>query len=179
MSFHIAAKQVAPIVLAPGDPLRAKLVAERYLEESTLITDIRNVLGYTGTYKGVPISVIATGMGGPSIGIYSYELFSQYDAQAIIRIGTCGGFKEEILPGDRIIALSASTDSAWAHQYNLKGTLSPVCDPKLLLCAAELDRDAHLGMVFSSDLFSSYNALGEESWRAWAAMGALAQDMET
>ncbi|HPK64478.1 MAG TPA: purine-nucleoside phosphorylase [Sphaerochaeta sp.] len=179
MSVHIAAKKVASVVLAPGDPLRAKLVAERFLEKSRLITDIRNILGYTGIYKGVEISVIATGMGGPSIGIYSYELFNEYDVETIIRIGTCGGFKKEILPGDRILALTASTDSAWAHQYNLKGTLSPACDPDLLLTAALLDPSAHVGMVFSSDLFSSYNALGEESWKAWAAMGALAQDMET
>jgi purine-nucleoside phosphorylase len=179
MSFHIAAEKVAPIVLAPGDPLRAKLVAERFLTDSRLITDIRNILGYTGTYKGKEISVIATGMGGPSIGIYSYELFREYDVEAIIRIGTCGGFTEEILPGDRILALTASTDSAWAHQYDLKGTLSPACDPALLLSAAALDPSAHPGMVFSSDLFSSYNALGKDSWKAWAAMGALGQDMET
>lgn len=179
MSFHIAAKEVAPIVLAPGDPMRAKLVAEVFLTDAKLITDVRNILGYTGTYKNKPISVIATGMGGPSIGIYSFELFTEYDVQAIIRIGTCGGFKEEILPGDLILALTASTDSAWAHQYNLNGTLSPVCDPTLLLRAIELNPNAHLGMVFSSDLFSSYNALGGDSWKAWAAMGALAQDMET
>ena len=125
MSFHIAAEKVAPIVLAPGDPLRAKLVAERFLTDSRLITDIRNVLGYIGTYKGKEISVIATGMGGPSIGIYSYELFKVYDVEAIIRIGTCGGLTEKILPGDRILALTASTDSAWAHQYDLKGTSVP------------------------------------------------------
>jgi purine-nucleoside phosphorylase len=112
MSFHIAAKEIASIVLAPGDPLRAKLVAERFLTDSRLITDIRNILGYTGVYKGKEVSVIATGMGGSSIGIYSYELFREYDVEAIIRIGTCGGFKKEILPGDRILALTASTDSA-------------------------------------------------------------------
>ena len=185
MTAHNRAKRgdIAPIVLAPGDPLRAKLVAEKFLTESRLVTDVRNTLGYTGLYKGKEVSVLSTGMGGPSAGIYCYELFTEYDVQAIIRIGTCGGFQAKIEVGDLVFAMTASTDSAWAHQYNLKGTLSPCCDDKLLLeaikQAQELGHAHHLGMVFSSDLFSSYNALGEDSWRAWARMGALAQDMES
>lgn len=185
MTAHNRAKkgEIAPIVLAPGDPLRAKLVAEKFLTDSRLVTDVRNILGYTGLYKGKEVSVLSTGMGGPSIGIYSYELFTEYDVEAIIRIGTCGGLQENIGVGDLVFAMTASTDSAWAHQYNLKGTLSPPCDATLLLEADKqaktLDYAHHLGMVFSSDLFSSYNALGEDSWKAWARMGALAQDMET
>lgn len=185
MTAHNKAEkgEIAPIVLAPGDPLRAKLVAEDFLTDSRLVTDVRNVLGYTGHYKGKEVSVLATGMGGPSCGIYSYELFTEYGVEAIIRIGTCGGFQPEIGVGSLVLAMTASTDSAWAHQYNLKGTLSPACDPSLLLKAighAEaLGFPHHAGMVFSSDLFSSYNALGEDSWKAWARMGALAQDMES
>lgn len=185
MTPHIKAKRgdIAPIVLAPGDPLRARLVAEKFLTDSRLVTDIRNVLGYTGRYRGKEVSVLATGMGGPSAGIYSYELFTAYEVDTIIRIGTCGGFTEAIAVGDLIFAMTASTDSAWAHQYNLKGTLSPACDAPLLFQAVgqaqRLAHAHHIGMVFSSDLFSSYNALGEDSWKAWARMGALAQDMES
>ncbi|NCC64333.1 MAG: DeoD-type purine-nucleoside phosphorylase [Spirochaetia bacterium] len=175
--------EIAKIVLAPGDPLRAKLVAEQFLDDAVLITDVRNMLGYTGLYKGFPITVMATGMGGPSIGIYSYELFTDYEVDTIIRIGTCGGLKPHIAVGDLIVALTASTDSSWAHQYDLKGTLSPCCDPDAMLlclsCAEKASVKTHPGMVFSSDLFSSYNALGQDSWKKWAAMGALAQDMET
>jgi len=185
MTPHNRAKKgdIAPIVLAPGDPMRAKLVAEKFLTDSRLVTDVRNVLGYTGLYKGKEVSVLSTGMGGPSAGIYSYELFTEYDVEAIIRIGTCGGLQSRIEVGALVFAMTASTDSAWAHQYNLKGTLSPCCDANLLLEAVkhakELGHAHHLGMVFSSDLFSSYNALGEDSWKAWARMGALAQDMES
>ncbi len=174
---------IAPIVLAPGDPLRAKLVAEKFLTDARLVTDVRNVLGYTGLYRGKEVSVLSTGMGGPSAGIYSYELFTEYDVEAIIRIGTCGGLQQRIQVGALVFAMTASTDSGWAHQYNLKGTLSPSCDASLLLEAVaqakEMGYEHHLGMVFSSDLFSSYNALGENSWKAWARMGALAQDMES
>ncbi len=185
MTAHNRAKRgdIAPIVLAPGDPLRAKLVAEKFLTDARLVTDVRNILGYTGMYKGKEVSVLSTGMGGPSAGIYSYELYTEYDVEAIIRIGTCGGFQDKVEVGDLVIAMTASTDSAWAHQYNLKGTLSPTCDADLLLLAVEkakgLQYSHHLGMVFSSDLFSSYNALGEDSWKVWARMGALAQDMES
>ena len=185
MTPHNRAKkgEIAPIVLAPGDPARATLVATRYLEDAVLKSDVRGMLAYTGRYKGVPISVMGTGMGGPSAGIYSYELYTAYDVETIIRIGTCGGLQSSIAVGDLVIALTASTDSAWAHQYNLKGTLSPVCDSGLLFTADRVAREmgmvTHAGMVFSSDLFSAYNALGAESWRGWARLGALAQDMES
>lgn len=174
---------IAPVVLAPGDPLRAKLVADHFLEDARLVTDVRNVLGYTGVFQNMPVTVLSTGMGGPSVGIYSYELFTEYGVDAIIRIGTCGGLQPTIGVGDLVVALTASTDSNWAHQYNLKGTYSPSCDADMLLrslsAAKNRDIPIHAGMVFSSDLFSSYNALGEDSWKAWARMGALAQDMET
>ncbi len=174
---------IAPIVLAPGDPLRARMVAERYLTDARLVTDVRNVLGYTGRFDGRDISVMATGMGAPSIGIYSYELFTEYDVRTIIRIGTSGGLQPDIAVGDLILTMTSSTDSSWAHQYRLDGTYSPCCDASLLLSAVEICKERkipfHAGMVFSSDLFSTYNALGEDSWKPWARMGALAQDMET
>ncbi len=185
MTPHNAAPKgsIAPIVLAPGDPNRARLVAERYLTGAKLVSEVRGMAAYSGTFEGMPISVMGTGMGSPSAGIYTYELYTAYEVETIIRIGTSGGLQESIAVGDLILALTASTDSSWAHQYQLKGTFSPVCDSALLFqaaqSAAELGIAAHSGMVYSSDLFSTYNALGEESWRAWARMGALAQDMET
>ena len=110
MTPHNRAKkgEIAPIVLAPGDPARATLVATRYLEDAVLKSDVRGMLAYTGLYKGVPISVMGTGMGGPSAGIYSYELYTAYDVETIIRIGTCGGLQSSIAVGDLVIALTAS-----------------------------------------------------------------------
>jgi purine-nucleoside phosphorylase len=175
--------EIAPMVLAPGDPERAKLVAQHYLADARLVSSVRGMLAYTGYYNDTLVSVMATGMGSPSAGIYTYELYTAYDVEAIIRIGTCGGLQPFIEVGDLVLAMTASTDSGWAHQYRLDGTLSPVADSALFLKAVECARErsvaVHSGMVFSSDLFSSYNALGEESWRQWARMGALAQDMET
>lgn len=175
--------QIAKNVLLPGDPLRAKFAAERFLDGAELVTDVRNVLGYTGTYKGVPVTVMASGMGGPSAGIYSYELYKFYDVDRIIRIGTSGGLQRELEVGELIFALTSSTDTGWAHQYDLKGTLSPAPDFETLEAAIEsvkaLGYEYTAGMIFSSDCFSSYNALGSDSWKKWAALGALAQDMET
>ncbi len=185
MTAHNRAKkgEIASVVLAPGDPKRATVVAERYLSDWALVSDVRGMNAYTGLFEGELVSVMGTGMGGPSAGIYYHELFTAYDVKTIIRIGTCGGLKPQIEVGDLVVALTASTDSNWAHQYNLMGTLSPVCDSALLFDAMALAGERaipiHAGMVFSSDLFSSYNALGEESWKAWARLGALAQDMET
>lgn len=173
----------ASTVLMPGDPLRAKFCAENYFDEPRLITDVRNVLGYSGFYKGMPISVMSSGMGGPSAGIYSYELFTHYDVDNIIRIGTSAGLKHYIDVGSLIFPLTCSTDSAWAEQYNLKGTFSPCVDFSLLEKAVSSARENNIpfysGMVFSSDYFSSYNALGEDEWKSFAEMGAIAQDMET
>ena len=173
----------AKSVLLPGDPARATCVAEEFLSDARPVTDVRGIKGYTGTYKGLPVSVMASGMGGASAGIYSYELYRFYDVETIVRIGTSGGLRKELLPGDLVLAMTASTDSAWAHQYSLNGTLSPAPDFDLfksaVKCAEALGLRHTAGMVFSSDLFSSYNALGEGEWKKWAAMGALVQDMET
>ena len=178
-----AKEKIAKQVLLPGDPNRAAWVAENFLEESHEVTNVRGMLGFTGLYKGKPVTVMGSGMGGPSAGIYSYELFSAYEVEAIIRIGTCGGFQSQVEVGDLIFALSASTDSNWAHQYNLKGSYSPTVDYPLLERAVEVAKERqipyHCGGVFSSDLFSDYNALGADSWQEWAKMGLLAQDMES
>jgi purine-nucleoside phosphorylase len=185
MSIHINASTdaIAKYVLLPGDPLRATFLANELLDDAKLVTDVRNMVGYTGLYKNKEVSIISSGMGSASAGIYSYELFNDYNVDSIIRIGTCGGFKSKIGVGDLIFALSASTDSAYAHQYNLKGTYSASANYSLLEKSVDkcrnLNINFHVGMVFTSDLFSTYNALGEDSWTSWAKMGALAQDMET
>ena len=185
MTPHNRAKvgEIAKTVLMPGDPNRAKFCAENYFENPRLVTDVRGILGYTGTYKGMPISVMASGMGAASIGIYSYELFTHYSVDAIIRIGTSGGLQPYLPVGALVLALTCSTDHSWASQYNLKGTLAPCVDYPLLEnaveCAKRDNRDYWCGMVFSSEYFSSYNALGTDEWKSFAAMGALVQDMET
>ncbi len=178
-----AVGEIAKSVLLPGDPLRAEFAARNFLEDARLVTDVRGIPGYTGCYEGIPVTVMASGMGGPSAGIYSYELFTHYGVDRIIRIGTSGGLQREIRVGSIVLAMSASTDSAWASQYGLPGTFSPVPDYGLFKAAADsaeaLGITFAAGMVFSSDCFSQYNALGSDSWRKWAAMGALVQDMET
>lgn len=173
----------AKTVLMPGDPLRARYCAENFMENSRLVTDVRNVLGYTGTYKGIPVSVMSCGMGAPSAGIYSYELFTEYDVDNIIRIGTSGGLQEDLPLGCLIFSMCCSTDSAWAEQYNLPGTLAPCADSSLLFkgieCAKDLEIEYRCGMTLSSDLFSTYSARGPEAYEKWTEMGALASDMET
>jgi purine-nucleoside phosphorylase len=183
---HNAARplEIAKSVLLPGDPLRAQYVAARYMKDSVQITSVRGMLGFTGTWQGHPLTVMGSGMGGPSAGIYSYELFSHYGVEKIVRIGTSGGLQENMPLGALVLAMTASTDSAYAHQYRLPGSFSPCADYALLERAVSSARtrgvDFRVGSVFSSDLFSEYNALGpEESWKSWARMGCLAQDMET
>lgn len=175
--------EFAKTVLFPGDPLRAKFCAENFFDNPRLVTDVRNVLGYTGTYKGVPVSVMSSGMGGPSAGIYSHELFTEYDVDNIIRIGTSGGLQADIPVGALVLAMTCSTDQNWASQYGLYGTLAPCADWRLLSTAIEavkeMDVPYRCGMIFSSDYFSSYQATGPERWQGFARMGALAQDMET
>ena len=176
--------EIAPSVLFPGDPLRAQYVAEHYFDNPRQITAVRNVLGFTGTWKGKPVTVMASGMGGPSAGIYAYELYSSYGAECIIRIGTAGGLQPYLKLADMVFAMSASTDSNYAYQFRLPGTFNPCADFELLQKAAETAENRgfryHAGQVFSSDMFSDYNAIGAvESWQGWAAMGCLVQDMET
>ena len=153
---HINAQEgaFAETVLMPGDPLRAKFIAENYLENPVLVNNLRGVQGYTGTWKGKRVSVMASGMGCPSIGIYSYELYNFYDVQSIIRIGTAGGITDEVKLRDIILASGACTNSNFADQYRLPGTFAPVAAFRLLRAAAEsaeaLGQRVHIGNLLSS-----------------------------
>ena len=168
----------AKTVLMPGDPLRARFIAETFLDDPVLVNDVRGVQGYTGTYKGVPVSVMASGMGMPSIGIYSYELFTQYGVENIIRVGSAGAISEKLKLRDVIAAQGACTNSNFARQYGLPGTFAPIADFKLLEAAVsaarELGVEMPVGNVLSSDTF--YDA--STSTMEWAKMGVLAVEME-
>ena len=184
-TFHNAAKpgEIAKTVLMPGDPLRAKHLAENYLDDVKQWSSVRNMFGFSGTWKGKPVSVMGSGMGAPSIGIYSFELFSHYGVERIIRIGTCGGMSDNVKPGDLVFALASSTNTNYASQYNLGGTFSACADYGLLeqgiAAARSIGCRFSVGNVFSSDLFSCYSAEGDAGWQKWARMGCIACDMES
>ena len=169
----------AKTVLMPGDPLRAKFIAETYLENPVLVNNVRGVQGYTGTWKGTPVSVMASGMGMPSMGIYSYELFHFYDVDQIIRIGSAGAIRPDLKLGDVVLAQAACTDSNYARQYQLPGLLAPIADYHLLETAVGEARamgvEPPVGNVLSSDAF--YEKSGTNL--NWGAMGVLAVEMET
>ncbi len=177
---HNAANKgdIAPVVLMPGDPLRAKYVAEHYLEGVTCFNQVRNMFGYTGTYKGHDVSVMGSGMGMPSIAIYSYELYHFYDVDAIIRIGSAGGLAPQVHLRDLVIGQGACTDSNFAAQYGLPGTIAPIADFGLLRAAVEAAEKVgvpyHVGNLLSSDVFYCKRSASE----AWAGMGVLAVEME-
>ena len=178
---HITAKlgDFADTVLMPGDPLRAKFIAENFLEDAVLVNNVRGVNGYTGYYKGKRVSVMASGMGQPSIGIYSYELFNFYDVKTVIRIGSCGSFHEDLHVRDIIVAMGACTNGNYAMQYNLPGTYAPIADFDLVRRAAELCEKAgvnyKVGNIFSSDMFYDESNSGME----WAKMSVLGVEMES
>ena len=171
----------APTVLMPGDPKRAKYIAETYFENARLVNDVRGIQGYTGTYKGTPVSVMASGMGMPSMGIYSYELFAFYDVQNIIRIGSAGCIQPQMNLGDLVIGMGASTTSAFARQYHLSGDFSAICSYDILetmmQCAAQLHlrEKTHVGNLLSSDAFYGETP---EMIQKWSDMGVLAIEME-
>lgn len=176
---HINAQKgdFAKTVLMPGDPLRAKYIAENFLENPRLVNNVRGIQGYTGTYKGVPISVMASGMGMPSIGIYSYELFSAYGVENIIRVGSAGGMQSSVKVRDIVIGMGACTNSNYASQYGLNGTFAPIASYKLLrTCvdkATEMGICHHIGNLLSSDTFYS-----DDQSSDWGKMGVLAIEME-
>ena len=178
---HIAAKlgDFADTVLMPGDPLRSKFIADNFLENAVLVNNVRGVNGYTGYYKGKRVSVMASGMGQPAIGIYSYELFNFYDVKNIIRIGSSGSFDKDLHARDIIIAMGACTNSNYAMQYNLPGTFCPIADFDLVRRAAELCEKAgvnyKVGNIFSSDTFYD----DANSGMQWAKMGVLGVEMES
>lgn len=168
----------APTVLMPGDPLRAKFIAETFLENARLVNNVRGIHGYTGVYKETPVSVMASGMGMPSIGIYSHELYSQYGVENIIRIGSAGAISDKLKLRDVVAAQGACTNSNFAHQYGLPGTFAPIADFTLLetavSAARELGVEMPVGNLLSSDTF--YDA--SNSTMKWASMGVLAVEME-
>ena len=178
---HISAKlgDFAKTVLMPGDPLRAKFIAENYLENAVLVNNVRGVQGYTGYYKGKRVSVMASGMGQPSIGIYSYELFNFYGVEAIIRVGSCGSFSPELHARDIVVAMGACTNGNYASQYNLPGTFCPIADFDLVRRAAEecqkMGVNYRVGNILSSDMFYD----DANSGMQWAKMGVLGVEMES
>ena len=178
---HNEAKKgdIAKTVLMPGDPLRARFLADTYLEDVHQFNSVRNMFGYTGTYKGKRISIMGSGMGMPSIGIYSYELYTQYGVENIIRIGSCGSLQENVHLRDLIIAQGACTDSRFAHQFELPGTYSAISSYELLEKAVQKAKEKnvtyHVGNIISSDLF--YHA-DEGTNEKWASMGCLGVEME-
>lgn len=177
---HIAAKKgdFAQTVLMPGDPLRAKFIAENFLDKTRLVNNLRGIQGYTGYYKNKRVSVMASGMGQPSIGIYSYELFNFYDVENIIRVGSCGCFDKDLHVRDLILAMGACTNGNYAAQYNLPGTFCPIADFGLLKKAAsECEKKTlnyKVGNVLSSDMFYD----DADSGMLWTKMGVLGVEME-
>jgi len=172
--------QIAETVLLPGDPLRAKFIAENFLEDVEQFNAVRNMFGFTGTYKGKKVSVMGSGMGCPSIGIYSYELIHMYGVKNLIRIGSCGAYDPGLELYDIILAMGASTDSNYAYQYDLPGTYSATASWELLSkakkAADENNIETFVGNIVSSDIFYHDNP---ENWKKWTKMGCLAVEMET
>ncbi|HEX3039084.1 MAG TPA: purine-nucleoside phosphorylase [Caproiciproducens sp.] len=178
---HNGAKlgEIAKTVLMPGDPLRAKFIADTYLTDTVCFNTVRNMLGYTGNYKGKRVSVMGGGMGMPSVGIYTYELFNFYDVDNIIRIGSAGGIGDGVHVRDVVIGMGACTNSNYAAQYNLPGTFAPIASYGLLSravkAAEELKIKTVVGNVLSSDTFYDDN---ENSLKTWKKMGVCAVEME-
>ncbi len=169
----------AKTVLMPGDPLRAKMIAETFFENPVLINNIRGIHGYNGTYKGHKVSVMASGMGMPSIGIYSYELYNFFGVENIIRVGSAGGLSSEVKLRDIVAGLGANTNSNFASQYGVTGTIAPTCSYELLgaavYSAEDLGLSLKVGNLFSSDTF--YDA-DPDCLKKWAEVGSLAVEME-
>ena len=170
----------AKTVLMPGDPLRSRFIAENYLENPRLVNNVRGVQGYTGTYKGVPVSVMASGMGMPSIGIYSYELYNFYGVESILRVGSAGAISHRLKLRDIVLGQGACTNSDFVRQYGARGTFAPLADFGLLRSAAEIAEEMGLryavGNLLSSDTFYDDDAGANEPW---IKMGALAIEMES
>ncbi len=178
---HINAKpgDFAKTVLMPGDPLRSKFIAETFLENPTLVNNVRGIQGYTGTYKGTKVSVMASGMGMPSMGIYSYELFNFFEVDNIIRIGSTGGMIPEVKIRDLVFGMGACTNSDYAAQFNLPGNYAPIADYKLLSTAIEVASEHkarfHVGNILSADTFYHPDPTFNERW---VRMGVMAVEME-
>lgn len=176
--INAAPSDFAKTVLMPGDPLRAKFIAENFLTEPCLVNSVRGINGYTGLYKGMPISVMASGMGMPSMAIYSYELFNFFGVENIIRIGSAGSINNNIKVRDIVVGMGACTNSNFASQYDLNGTFAPICSYKLLKTCADAANDLGInikvGNIYSSDTFYD----DAESSSKWNKMGVMAVEME-
>lgn len=178
---HNAAEKgdIAKKVLMPGDPLRAKYIADNFLEDVKCFNTVRNMLGYTGTYKGKEVSVMGGGMGMPSVGLYTYELYHFYDVETIIRIGSTGGIQDDVKVLDVVIGMGACTDSNYAMQFGLPGTFAPIADYDLLAKAVEIAKEkginVRVGNILSSDVFYHDDENCNDSWKK---MGVLAVEME-
>lgn len=178
---HNAAEKgdIAKKVLMPGDPLRAKYIADNFLEDVKCFNTVRNMLGYTGTYKGEEVSVMGGGMGMPSAGLYTYELYHFYDVETIIRIGSTGGIQDDVKALDVIIGMGACTDSNYAAQFGLPGTFAPIADYDLLARAVEVAKEkginVRVGNILSSDVFYHEDENYNDTWKK---MGVLAVEME-
>lgn len=163
----------------PGDPLRAKFIAEKYLQDIVCFNTVRNMFGYTGTYKGEKVSIMGSGMGMPSIGIYSYELYKFYDVDSIIRIGSAGSLRDDVHVMDIVIGMGACTNSNYVSQYKLNGTFAPIANYELLNKAVEVaklqGKKAVVGNILSSDTFYSNDTTANDSWKK---MGVIAVEME-
>lgn len=169
----------AKTVLMPGDPLRAQFIAENFLNDCRLVNNVRGIQGYTGTYKGVPVSVMASGMGMPSMGIYSYELFNFYGVENILRVGSVGALSEKLHVRDIVLAQGACTNSAYAAQFGCRGAIAPIADYGLLRTAADIAEERGLrctvGNLLSSDTFYDDDKTANA---AWIKMGVLGIEME-
>ena len=178
MTPHIEAKpgQYHKTVLMPGDPLRAKWIAENFLETYELVNKVRNCLGYTGTYNGKPVSVQASGMGQASLGIYAHELYNFYDVEDIIRVGSCGGISPNLKVGDVVVAMTAATDNAMTENLIPGFKLSPCCDYNLLRKYMKVNDEAYVGQMVSNDYFYQPDS---DWYKPFVEMGVLAVDMET
>ena len=178
---HISATPAdfAKTVLMPGDPLRSKFIAENFLEGAKLVNNVRGIHGYTGTYRGERVSVMASGMGMPSIGIYSYELYNFFGVENIMRIGSAGGISEGVKMRDIIIGMSACTTSSYGVQFGLEGTFAPVASYNMLKVAVEecekLGASYKVGNLLSSDIFYNADPTAREKW---TRMGVLGVEME-
>ena len=181
-TFHNEAAfgEIGRTVLMPGDPLRARYIAETYLENVVCYNRVRGMNGYTGYYQGRKVSVQGSGMGNPSMGIYAYELYNSYGVESIIRVGTAGAIHRDVQVGELVLAMGCCTNSNFPQQYHLPGSFAPLADFGLLESAAQGARvegtGVHIGNVYSSDVFYEDQA-GEKG--AWEKMGVLAQEMET
>jgi purine-nucleoside phosphorylase len=182
MSIHINAKKgdIAPTVLLPGDPIRAKWIAETFLENPVLHNDVRGMLGFTGTYQGKPVSVQGTGMGAPSIGIYAHELINEYDVQKLIRVGSAGSYQEDIKIRDIVVAMSASSNSSMNNLPFHGENFAPTADAELFMNALNTAKDKNIpvkaGNILTSDIFYQEDP---EYYKKWAKYGVLCVEMET